>query len=104
MGVLSVSTLLNVPLHFSYHLAILAYSTLSALPGPGPAPDCSCSRGRAAGRGGCSGTGKQLGGVAGPQKASRVSALALSSFSGLVLYRSCGSHGRNATAEVLIFL
>lgn len=33
MGVLSVSTLLNVPVHFSYHLAILAYSTLSALPG-----------------------------------------------------------------------
>lgn len=35
---------------------------------------------------------------------SRMSALALSSFSGLDLTNSCGSCGRNATAEVLFFL
>lgn len=82
---------------------------------PRPAPACRCSRGRVghlarggtAGRGaspgGCPGTGNSWGRVAGPQKASWVSGLASGSVSGLVVNSSCGSHGRNATAEVLIF-
>lgn len=47
---------------------------------------------------------RQLGKAAGPQKRCLGSALASSSFSGLVLTDSCGSCGRNATAEVFIFL